>query len=63
MLIDFSVLIAWERDQRDIETALAGHADEDFAIRQSLPPNYSTGCIAPRHQPSEVNEKLLSKAF
>jgi tRNA(fMet)-specific endonuclease VapC len=32
MLIDSSVLIAWERDQRDIETELAGHADEDFAI-------------------------------
>jgi tRNA(fMet)-specific endonuclease VapC len=31
-LIDSSVLIAWERDQRDIETQLAEHADEDVAI-------------------------------
>jgi tRNA(fMet)-specific endonuclease VapC len=32
MLIDSSVLIAWERDQRDIEAQLAEHADEDVAI-------------------------------
>jgi tRNA(fMet)-specific endonuclease VapC len=32
LLIDSSVLIAWERDQRDIETKLAEHADEDVAI-------------------------------
>jgi tRNA(fMet)-specific endonuclease VapC len=32
MLIDCSVLIAWERDQRDIETQLGEQAAEDFAI-------------------------------
>ena len=32
MLIDSSVLIAWERDQLDIENQLASHADEDVAI-------------------------------
>jgi predicted nucleic acid-binding protein len=32
MLIDSSVLIAWERDRRDIETRLAEHGDEDFAM-------------------------------
>ena len=31
-LIDSSVLIAWERDRRDIEAQLSAHADEDFAI-------------------------------
>jgi tRNA(fMet)-specific endonuclease VapC len=32
MLIDSSVLIAWERDQLDIETQLASHADDEVAI-------------------------------
>lgn len=32
ILIDSSVLIAWERGQRDIETQLVEHADEDVAI-------------------------------
>jgi predicted nucleic acid-binding protein len=32
MLIDSSVLVAWERDQRDIETQFAEYPDEDFAI-------------------------------
>jgi predicted nucleic acid-binding protein len=32
MLIDSSVLIAWERDQGDIERQLASHGDEDVAI-------------------------------
>ena len=31
-LIDSSVLIAWERDQLDLETQLADYAEEDFAI-------------------------------
>jgi tRNA(fMet)-specific endonuclease VapC len=31
-LIDSSVLIAWERDRRDLEAQLSAHADEDFAI-------------------------------
>lgn len=32
MLIDSSVLVAWERDQRDIEAQLAEHSNEDIAI-------------------------------
>ena len=32
VLIDSSVLIAWERDQRDIEAHLAKHGDEEVAI-------------------------------
>jgi len=32
ILIDSSVLIAWERDRVDLESQLAGCADEDFAI-------------------------------
>jgi predicted nucleic acid-binding protein len=32
MLIDSSVLIAWERDQLNIETQLASHADDEVAI-------------------------------
>jgi len=31
-LIDSSVLVAWERDQLDLETQLADYAEEDFAI-------------------------------
>ena len=31
-LIDSSVLIAWERDRRDIESGLSAHADEELAI-------------------------------
>lgn len=31
-LIDSSVLIAWERDQLDLETRLSESADEEFAI-------------------------------
>jgi tRNA(fMet)-specific endonuclease VapC len=31
-LIDSSVLIAWERDQLDLETKLTDQAHEDFAI-------------------------------
>jgi tRNA(fMet)-specific endonuclease VapC len=31
-LIDSSVLLAWERDRRDIENGLAAHADEELAI-------------------------------
>lgn len=31
-LIDSSVLIAWERDQLDLETRLSERADEEFAI-------------------------------
>ena len=32
ILIDSSVLIAWERDRVELESQLAGCADEDFAI-------------------------------
>lgn len=32
LLIDSSVLIAWERDRRDIEAQFAEYPDEDFAI-------------------------------
>jgi predicted nucleic acid-binding protein len=32
IVIDSSVLIAWERDQLDLETQMARYAEEDFAI-------------------------------
>ncbi|HEU4344698.1 MAG TPA: type II toxin-antitoxin system VapC family toxin [Candidatus Binatia bacterium] len=32
IVIDSSVLIAWERDQLDLETRIASYAEEDFAI-------------------------------
>jgi predicted nucleic acid-binding protein len=32
LLIDSSVLIAWERDRLDLESQLAEYAEEDFAI-------------------------------
>lgn len=32
IVIDSSVLIAWERDQLNLETQMARYADEDFAI-------------------------------
>jgi tRNA(fMet)-specific endonuclease VapC len=32
ILIDSSVLIAWERDRFDLATRLADHAEEDYAI-------------------------------
>lgn len=32
ILIDSSVLIAWERDRLDLESRLADYAEEDFAI-------------------------------
>ena len=31
-VIDLSVLIAWERDQLNLETEMARYAEEDFAI-------------------------------
>lgn len=32
IVIDSSVLIAWERDQLDLEALMAHYAEEDFAI-------------------------------
>jgi tRNA(fMet)-specific endonuclease VapC len=32
IIIDSSVLIAWERDQLDLETQMAHYTEEDFAI-------------------------------
>lgn len=32
IVIDSSVLIAWERDRLDLETRIASYAEEDFAI-------------------------------
>jgi predicted nucleic acid-binding protein len=32
IVIDSSVLIAWERDQLDLQAKIASYAEEDFAI-------------------------------
>ena len=32
IVVDSSVLIAWERKQLDLETQMADHVEEDFAI-------------------------------
>lgn len=51
ILIDSSVLIAWERKQIDLETRIADHLEEDFAISAMTAPSCSTSSIAPQPQP------------
>jgi predicted nucleic acid-binding protein len=66
LLIDSSVLIAWERDQRNIATQLAEHADEDVAIAaitasELLHGVYRATTAARRNQREAFVEGLLSR--
>jgi tRNA(fMet)-specific endonuclease VapC len=63
MLIDSSVLIAWKRDQHDIETELAGHADEDFAISAITASELLHGVHRATTPARRSQEKRLLKAF
>jgi hypothetical protein len=62
ILIDSSVLIAWEPDRGNLESQLAGCADEDFAISAITHLSCCMGSIAPPTQRSAAGEKPLSKA-
>jgi predicted nucleic acid-binding protein len=62
ILIDSSVLIAWERDRLDLESQLADCADEDFAISAITASELLQGFIAPPIRRSAAGEKPLSKA-
>ena len=64
MLIDSSVLIAWERDQLDIETQLASHADDEVAISAITASELLHGVHrAIDTSPAKSTEKFLLKDF
>lgn len=65
-LIDSSVLIAWEREQLDLESHLTEHAEEDFAISavtasELLHGVHRARTAARRHQREAFVEGLLAR--
>lgn len=65
-LIDSSALIAWERQQLDLEARLAEHSDEDFAISvitasELLHGVHRAGTAVRRHQREAFVEGLLAR--
>jgi predicted nucleic acid-binding protein len=66
ILIDSSVLIAWERDRLDLEGRLADYAEDDFAISaitasELLHGVYRAANPAQRHRRQAFVEGLLAR--
>ena len=59
IVIDSSVLIAWERDLLDLEALMAHYAEEDFAISAMTASELLHGNIAPQLRHVGVDAKPL----